>query len=165
MYNLFVCCLWVNSRRHNKWMHCRQTSNACYKLHVIELLTCQPTTYTGHIYQLLINFRCMSSVVSSDALANLFIELDWMQLPNQGQEPNQLYHTHLLCIYMYLYSCTILYLASKCSDLPCFVSIRSLLDILGRLMRFLMPFHTAREHLSFECCMIMLAKRFEPNFD
>ena len=68
-------------------------------------------------------------------------------------------------LYMYLYTCTILYPASKCSDLPCFVSIRSLLDILGRLMRFLMPFHTAREHLSFECCMIMLVKRFEPNCD
>ena len=46
--------------------------------------------YTGHVYQLLINFCRMSTVVSSDALGNLWIELDWMQLPNQGQEPNQL---------------------------------------------------------------------------
>jgi len=68
----------------------------------------------------------------------------------------------------YTCACTpVLYFTYKASALIFLVLclIRSLLDILVRLMRFLMQSHTAKEHLSFECSMIMSVKRFEPNFD
>ena len=98
---------------------------------------------------------CQLTVIWCIGNLLLHVELDWLQLPNQEQDPWKPIVAYTPVMHTYTHTC---------SDLPCFVLIRSLLDILGRLMRFLTPFHTAREHLSFECCMIMLAKRLEPNW-
>jgi len=202
-------------------MHYGQTTDASYKLHVIELLTCQPSTQVTcqlpnlNVCQLTVIWRVGQSI---DRIGQ-----DWSQLPNQEQDQGAVLgeawrgcaptpspwdvafffvFTFKICLHVphqsvtpflsgapllrkildlplktqtninihtcYTCACTpVLYFTYKASALISLVLclIRSLLDILARLMRFLMQSRTAKEHLSFECSMIMLVKRFEPNFD